>query len=131
MATDGEEFSPLGVAGALASAYARDTRGFLPLLAIVLESSLPEETEIIRKGGLFARQKPVQKVAVTLGDNIYAMEDTGRGPLSAQRAKVVRGIVLKTEAMPVDEWLAELSAHVAARAGQNERAFFALKNVLE
>ncbi len=131
MASDGEEFSPLGVAGALASAYARDTRGFLPLLAIVLEGALPEETEITRKGGLFVRQKPIQKVAVTLGDTTYAMEDTGRGPLSAQRIKVVRGIVLKTETVPVDEWLTELSAHVSARAGQNERAFFALQKLLE
>jgi hypothetical protein len=51
-------FSEVGVAGALAQVYARDTRGFLPLLAIVLTGALPDETEVERKGGLFQREKP-------------------------------------------------------------------------
>ena len=33
-AMTGEEFQRVGVAGALANAYAQDTRGFLPLLAL-------------------------------------------------------------------------------------------------
>lgn len=127
----GEEFSEVGVAGALAHAYAQDARTFLPLLAQVLTSALPDETVVERKGGLFQREKPIRKVTVTLGDTIYTLEDLGRGPLSAQRAKVVRGITLKTEAVPVEDWLADLSAHVAVRAQQNEKAFFALKNLLD
>ena len=127
----GEEFSEVGVAGALAQAYVRDTRGFLPLLAIVLTSALPDETEVERKGGLFQREKPVRKVIVTLGDHIYSLEDLGRGPLAAHRAKVVRGITLKTEPMPTEDWLADLSAEIATRAHQSEKAFFALKNLLD
>lgn len=127
----GEEFSEVGVAGALAHAYAQDARTFLPLLAQVLTSALPDETQVERRGGLFQREKPVRKVTVALGDSIYTLEDLGRGPLAAQRAKVVRGITLKTEAVPVEDWLADLSAHVASRAQQNEKAFFALKNLLD
>ena len=127
----GDEFSEVGVAGALAQAYVRDTRGFLPLLAIVLTSALPDETQVERKGGLFQREKPVRKVIVTLGDHIYQLEDLGRGPLAAHRAKVVRGITLKTEPMPVEIWLADLSAEISARADQSEKAFFALKNLLD
>ena len=127
----GEGFSEVGVAGALASAYARDARTFLPLLAQVLSAALPEETVVERKGGLFQREKPVRRVSVTLGDQNYTLEDLGRGPLLAQRVKVVRGITLKTESLPTEDWLADLSAHVAARAGQNERAFFALKTLLD
>ena len=96
----GGEDTNVGVAGALAQAYAQDMRGFLPLLAIVLSGALPEETVIERKGGLFQREKPVRKVLVTLGDQIYTLEDLGHGPLSACRVKVVRGITLKTEPMP-------------------------------
>ena len=128
---DGEEFTDVAVAGALANVYAQNTRGFLPLLAIVLAGALPEETQVERKGGLFQREKPVYKVLVTLGDNIYSLEDLGRGPLAAHRVKVVRGIKLKTEPMPVEEWLADLSAEIAARARQNEKAFFALRSVLQ
>lgn len=129
--SDGEEgYEALGVAGALASSYAQDIRGFLPLLSAVLTASLPEETSIERRGGLFQKEKPVRKVSVTLGDTIYTLEDTGRGPLAAHRIKVVRGIVLKTEPMPVEDWLAELSEAISARAQRNEKAFFALKGLL-
>lgn len=127
----GEEFSEVGVAGALAHAYAQDARTFLPLLAQVLTSALPDESQVERKGGLFQREKPIRKVVVTLGDSIYTLEDLGRGPLAARLAKVVRGITLKTEVVAVEDWLADLSAHVASRAQQNEKAFFALKNLLD
>ncbi len=127
----GEEFSEVGVAGALAHAYAQDARGFLPLLAVVLSGSLPDETEIERRGGLFQKDKPVRKVAVALGDNVYTLEDLGRGPLAASRVKIVRGIKLKTEPLPVEDWLADLSAEISARAGRSEKAFFALKSLLE
>ena len=128
---NGEEFSEVGVAGALARAYAQDMRGFLPLLAIVLAGALPEETQIERRGGLFQKEKPVRKITVELGSNIYSLEDLGRGPLAATRSKVVRGITLKTEPMPTEEWLAEMSGEIASRAKQNEKAFFALKSLLD
>ncbi|MGI4792077.1 MAG: hypothetical protein ACRYFS_24915 [Janthinobacterium lividum] len=126
----GDEFTEVGVAGALARAYAEDTRGFLPLLAIVLTGTLPDETQVERKGGLFQKEKPIRKIAVTLGDNIYTLEDFGRGALAASRVKVVRGITLKTEPIATEDWLAELSAEISARASRNEKAFFALKNLL-
>ena len=127
----GEEFSQLGVAGALAQAYARDARTFLPLLAVVLASALPDETEIERRGGLFQKEKPVRKITVTLGDSVYTLEDLGRGPLAASRVKIVRGIKLKTDTLPTEEWLAEMSSEIAARAAQNEKTFFALKTLLD
>ncbi len=126
-----DEFANVGVAGALAHAYAQDARTFLPLLGQVLTSALPEECEIERRGGLFQREKPIRKVTVALGDQIYTLEDLGRGPLAATRAKIVRGITLKTEPLPVEDWLADLSAEISARATQNEKAFFALKNLLD
>ncbi len=127
----GKEFSEVGVAGALARAYAQDARGFLPLLAVVLTGALPDETEVERRGGLFQKEKPVRKIVVTLGDNIYTLEDLGRGPLSASRVKIVRGIKLKTDALPTETWLAEVSAEVSARAQQNEKTFFSLKTLLD
>lgn len=130
MDDDLEAWAALGVAGSLATSYAQDARGFLPLLASVLNASLPAETVIERKGGLFQKQKPIRKVSVALGDQIYTLEDTGRGLLDAHRIKVVRGITLKTETMLVEEWLAELSAQITDRAGRSEKAFFALRDLL-
>lgn len=130
MDDDLESWAALGVAGSLATSYVQDARNFLPLLASVLGASLPAETEIERKGGLFQKQKPIHKISVTLGDQIYTLEDVGRGPLTAQRLKIVRGITLKTEALPIEDWLAELSAEITARAGQSEKAYFALRDLL-
>lgn len=130
MDDDLEAWAALGVAGSLATSYAQDARGFLPLLASVLNASLPAETSVERKGGLFQKQKPVHKISVTLGDQIYTLEDTGRGLLDAHRIKVVRGITLKTEPMRVEDWLADLSGEITARAGQSEKAFFALRDLL-
>lgn len=130
MSDDLENWSAMGVANALANSYAQDIRGFLPLLAVVLESSLPGETEIERKGGLFQKVKPVRKVSVMLDDLTYTLEDVGHGPLSAHRIKTVRGITLKTEPMAVEDWLADLSHKISLRADHNEKTFFAIKELL-
>ncbi len=120
----------LGLSAALASSYAEDARGFLPLLAGFLAAGLPDAATVERRGGLFQKQKPIVKITVALGENTYTMEDTGRGMLLAQRAKTVRGIRLKTEEIPVEEWLAAISEQVAKHAQRNEAAFFALKELL-
>ena len=123
----------IGVAGAvrrLADSYAQDARGFLPLLAGFLQAALPDVTAIERKGGLFQKVKPIHKITVTLGEDVYTLEDTGRGAPVTQRTKIVRGIRLKTEAVPTDEWLAALSAEIGHHAQRNEAAFFALRELM-
>ena len=126
-----KDFNAVAVAGALASNYARDARTFLPLLAAVLEASMPEDTEVERKGKLFSKEKTVRKVRVLAGTNTFEIEDPGNGRLQATRIQTVRNIVLKREEMRVDEWLTALSAEIALRAKDNEATFFALKNMLD
>ena len=112
------------------NSYAQDIRGFLPLFAVVLELALPEETEVERKGGLFQKAEAGPQSDASHWGNDVHLEDTGHGPLAAQRIKTVRGIRLKTEPMPVELWLAELSDAISSRAQRNEKAFFALKELL-
>jgi hypothetical protein len=130
MADETDSWESLGLSAALANSYAEDARGFLPLLASFLEAGLPQATTIERKGGLFQKQKPISKVTIALGENIYTMEDNGRGVLDGQRTKIVRGIRLKTESIPLHEWLSAISQEVGRHAQQNEAAFFALKELL-
>ena len=127
---DQDTWESLGLSAALANSYAQDARGFLPLLAGFLQAALPDATTMERKGGLFQKQKPIHKITVTLGENIYTLEDTGRGVPVTQRTKIVRGIRLKTETMPMEEWLAALSEEIGRHAQRNEAAFFALKELL-
>lgn len=120
-----QEWVRVGVAGAMARQYAADQRQFLEELARMLESALPGEAEVGYRGGLFSR-KTVQRVSVTLGDNRYTLEDPGRGPLRALRTHVVRGIALKSEPLPVEQWLEELGAGLDQLAATNAAAREAL-----
>lgn len=126
-----DDISAMAVAGALSTNYSKDARTFLPLLAAVLEASMPDETEIEYKTRLFSKDKSVRKVKVSVSDNVYEIEDPGNGKLAALRVQVVRNIVLKREPMHIDKWLSALSTEIHARAQTNEKAFFALKNMLD
>ena len=67
-----------------------DTKAFLAALAEKLGGALPAQCAVERKGGLFAKEKPVHRVSVELGEHRYAIEHAGHGGLRASRVKVVR-----------------------------------------
>lgn len=124
-----QEWMKFGIAATLSKQYVADQRMLLDLLAKMLESALPDEAEIERRGGFFSK-KTVAKVMVTFGDYRYTLEDPGRGPLQASRIRIVRGIALKTEAIPVETWLAELSANLDERARSSAAAREALARLI-
>ena len=126
-----EGWLKLGVAATLSRLHAADQRQLLEALARMLCEALPAQTKVVRKGGLFARQRPVREVRVHLGDVQYALEDPGHGSLAAHRILIKRGIVLKTEAVPVAEWIPELVDALQAHAEQNQAIAAALKHLLE
>src|SRR4051812_44071522 len=91
-----DEGLKLSLAAALSKQYAADSRSFLTALAQMLESALPDETEVRTRGGLFSK-KHVHCVTTVLDGDRYSLEDPGHGPLRASRTHIVRGIALKTE----------------------------------
>lgn len=107
-----------------------DTAHFLAALAEKLGGALPQQCLVERRGGLFAREKPVQRVSVELGEHRYSIESSGRGALRASHTRVVRGIALKTEEVPVDEWIDRLSADLARFAERNAQARQAMERLL-
>jgi len=107
-----------------------DLKTFLDALAVKLEGSLPDYTRVTRQGGIFSREHPVKEVAVSLGDYQYRISRERQGSLLAMRAKVVRGIVLKTEQIPVEQWIEELSEALSMLAGQSVQARAALERFL-
>jgi hypothetical protein len=107
-----------------------DTKAFLGALAEKLGGALPMQCQVERKGGFFAKEKPVHRVSVELGEHRYAIEHAGHGGLRASRIKVVRGIALKTEEIPVDEWIEGLSHDLAEHASKNTQARMALERLL-
>ena len=107
-----------------------DIKAFLEALAVKLEGSLPEHTKVTRQGSLFSREHPVKEVKVLLGEYEYRIGRERQGPLVAVRAKVVRGIVLKTEQISVEQWIEELSEALARVAAQSAQARVALERFL-
>jgi len=124
-----QEWFKFGVAATLSKQAAGDQREFLNLLAQMLERALPEDTQIERKGGFFAK-KTLHKVIVMLGENRYTLEDPGRGPLLASRTRIVRSIALKTESIPVETWVQELGAALDERARSSATAREALVRLI-
>ena len=107
-----------------------DIKAFLGALAVKLEGSLPEHTKVTRQGSLFSREHPVKEVKILLGEYEYRIGRERQGPLVAVRAKVVRGIVLKTEQISVEQWIEELSEALARVAAQSAQARAALERFL-
>ena len=107
-----------------------DLTTFLDALAVKLEGSLPDYTRVILQGSIFSRERTVKEVMVSLDDYQYRIGRERQGPLVAIRAHVIRGIVLKTEQIPVDQWIEELSEALALLAGRSAQTRAALERFL-
>src|SRR5437899_9843587 len=81
-----------------------DLQAFLEALAIKLEGALPGATLVTRQTRLFSRERPVREITVTLDEYQYRISREQQGSLITLRAKVVRGIVLKTDHISMEEW---------------------------
>ncbi|HEY6410603.1 MAG TPA: hypothetical protein VIY29_24390 [Ktedonobacteraceae bacterium] len=107
-----------------------DNRAFLEALAAKLAGSLPNQTTVVRQSSIFSREHPVKEISVTMGDYQYRIGREKQGPIIAQRAKVVRGIVLKTEQIPIDLWIDELATALAHEAEHSAQSRIALERFL-
>ncbi len=115
-----------GVAANLTQMYAADQRGFLETMAAMLESALPGQVRIERQGGLFG-EKRIRVLDVHLGEHNYTMESLAAGIMVSTRSKIVRGTKLRTETLPVDQWLDALTADLEEHAQSNQQARNALQ----
>ncbi len=107
-----------------------DLKTFVEVLATKLEGALPELTGVDRKGGgFFSKEKRVRRISVELGDSRYTLVVDG-AQIEATFARTVRGIVLKTERLPLEEWIDALSQDLAMYARSSEQARTALERLL-
>ena len=111
-------------------ADASDTVAFMEALATKVGGALPQRTRIERDGGLFSRAHHVRRVSVRLGDWEYALAMEPGGSLTASRTHAVRGITLKSEPLPLDEWINELSAELEELARTSLQDQAALRRLL-
>ena len=95
-----------------------DLGAFMEAFATRMTGALPGRVAVERKReGFFSSRTRVVKVTIETGQHIYSLVfDSAR--LAAQRAKAVRGVTLKSEILPVPEWLAALNHEVEALSGE-------------
>ena len=110
---------------------AADSRGLAEALAVRLESALPTQTRVKRRSKRFlSGEKVVRLIEVDAGENRYTLAVDDRGGLDARRSAAVRGIVLKNDPLPVNEWLDSLARDLAEQAQQSEQGRQALERLL-
>lgn len=108
-------------------ADARDLTTFTNVLADKLQAALPDRVTVRRSG--FLSRGGVRSVTVDLGGTRYDL-DANQGHLTARRATAVRGVVLKTEEIPLAAWIDDLSRDLTEEAQQSEGARLALERLL-
>jgi len=96
----------------------------LDTLAERLGRELPELVRVQYRGGFLSAKRP-ESVEVTLENIVYALRHQGHRWVATE-VQVVRGIVLKTETIPVDTWLVSLCQALSAHASLSARAVKAL-----
>ena len=112
-------------------ADASDSRGLAEALAVRLEQALPTQTRVQRRSKkLLSREKVVRSIAVDAGESRYELNVDDRGAIETTRSNAVRGIVLKNDPLPVDEWLDALARDLAAQAQATAEGRAALERLL-
>ncbi len=106
-----------------------DLGAFVEALAVKLEQAVPGATQVERRReGLFG-PKLVRRIALDAGDQ--RLELRVDGPRVQTRcSRVSGGIVLKTEAVDTDAWLAALGNALAIEARRSETTRRALERLL-
>ena len=121
-----EPWMRMSVSANLAKEYAADQVAFFRMLAGIFERNLPG-TELKHRG-IFGG-KTVESIKLTLGGDRYELTEK-KGRFEATETHVVRGIVLKTEPIAVEEWLQEVEAGLQALAAKDMDAQRALKAMM-
>jgi hypothetical protein len=106
-----------------------DVGVFVETLAAKLEEAVPGRVRVERRrDGMFG-PKVVRRISLDGGDQRLELRSDG-GAIETVCARVSGGIVLKSEPLPVDDWLAALGAILAAEAERNATTRQALERLL-
>lgn len=127
-AGDGEA---IDLVSASLRASSRDIDTFLTVLAEKLESALPGRVVVERRATRFLGKKTrVESVRCDLGECRYLLERDGGG-VAARRATVVRGIVLKSELVRLEDWIDGFSRDLGAEARVSEETQLLFQQLLD
>jgi hypothetical protein len=124
-ATDGIE-----VLAASLRTSSKDLGTFVRVLAEKLEVALPAQVRVDRRRvRMLSGEREVKGVECDLGERRYSLS-VDHGQVESLRATVVRGVVLKSERLRLDDWIDALAADLAVEARASEQASRAVELLL-
>jgi hypothetical protein len=109
-----------------------DLSAFVEGLAAKLEEAVPGCVRVqrVRSGG-FRGPKLVRLVSVDLGGSrLELSREPGSDRVQTRRARISGGITLSSEALPIEQWIEELSEGLAREAEHSGQARQALERLL-
>ena len=107
-------------------ADALDIDAFLEAFALKMSEALPGSVTVERESRLFSAKPRVRMIRIDLDDRRYELIRTKSG-LECQTVHRVRDITLKSQPLPLDEWIDALSRQLLEHAERSGR----LRKVLE
>lgn len=100
------------------------------VLADKLEVALPAQVRVDRRRvRMLSGEREVKGIECDLGERRYSLS-VDHGRVEPSRATVVRGVVLKSERLRLDDWIDALAADLAVEAGASEQASRAVELLL-
>jgi hypothetical protein len=127
--SDEPESVDLDLLAASLRADSSDLGAFVESLAVKLEEAIPGRVRVDRRRSGLRGPKLVRQLGVDLGDQRLELTFQDRS-LATRRAKLSGGIVLKSEQLDTDAWLAALGEALAADARRSETTRQALQRLL-
>jgi hypothetical protein len=106
-----------------------DLGTFVGGLAVKLEDVLPGRIRIERRRSGMLGPKVVTRIMVDAGDRRLELR-AGDRSIETMCSRLSGGIVLKSEPLDIDAWLAALGEALAAEAGRSEKTRQALERLL-
>jgi hypothetical protein len=126
-----EENLDIDLPAAALRADGADLEISIEALATSLEQALPGIASVERRkvGGFRSKRREVRRIAVPLGDEQFELlrEDQRT---QCTRHKVVRGITLSRQELPMADWIAALVDGVTRGAEVSDRDRIALEGLL-
>ena len=107
-----------------------DLHTFTEVLAAKLQEALPGGVRVDRSRQKMFGPKQVRTIVVDAGGERLELRVSDRGALETSCARVSGGIVIKTEAVDIDEWLRRLSEALADQASRSQTTRQALGRLL-
>jgi hypothetical protein len=106
-----------------------DMQAFVETLAVKLEDVLPGRVRVDRRRSGLRGPKIVRRLSIDADERRLELVNDGAS-VETRGSRLSGGIVLKTELLDIDAWLAAVSEALAAEAGRSEKTRQALERLL-